>query len=162
MKIRTFGHCAMVLTATACASHPAPPATAAPTPHAGSAPSQAATSPATSPASMGIQASSGDSMAGQPVYFDFQVEKPVAARPTNQPPEFPPEARGVSKAVVIVSFVVDTTGAPEMRTFQLVTSDGDLFAIAVRRAVAKDRFYPAEIAGRKVRQRVQMPFYFSH
>jgi TonB family protein len=62
---------------------------------------------------------------------------------------------------VVVQFVVDTTGRPDMRTLKVLQSSDDLFSESVRRALLRYRFFPAEIAGRKVRQLVKMPFIFS-
>jgi outer membrane biosynthesis protein TonB len=42
-----------------------------------------------------------------------------------------------------------------------VRSDSPLFDEAVRSALGRMRFAPAEIAGRKVRQLVEMPFVFA-
>jgi outer membrane biosynthesis protein TonB len=42
-----------------------------------------------------------------------------------------------------------------------VQSDNDLFADAVRAALGRLRFTPAEVGGKKVSQLVQMPFVFT-
>jgi TonB family protein len=94
--------------------------------------------------------------------YVFQVEKPAVPSPLNQPPQFPPALRGVkTHGEVIVKFVVDTSGVPDMKTVEIRKSDDPQFTDAVRRVLPKYHFYPAEIAGRKVRQLVQMPFYFT-
>ena len=61
---------------------------------------------------------------------------------------------------VVVRFVVDTAGRAEMDRFSVVESTHPLFADAVRNALASYRFSPGEVAGRKVRTLVQMPFAF--
>lgn len=94
--------------------------------------------------------------------FDFQVEKPAAASPNNQPPTYPNQLRAANvEGQVIAKFVVDTSGRADMRTFEIIKSDHDLFTNAVRNSLPNFRFFPAELGGRKVKQLVQMPFVFS-
>ncbi len=94
--------------------------------------------------------------------FDFQVEKPAAASPNNQPPTYPNQLRAANiEGQVIAKFVVDTNGRADMRTFEILKSDHDLFTNAVRSSLPNFRFFPAELGGRKVKQLVQMPFVFS-
>jgi protein TonB len=94
--------------------------------------------------------------------FDFQVEKPAAANPSNQPPVYPNNLRAANiEGQVIAKFVVDTTGRADMKTFEVIKSDHELFTAAVRNALPNMRFFPAEVGGRKVKQLVQMPFQFS-
>jgi TonB family protein len=96
------------------------------------------------------------------VFFDFQVDKPVSARPDNAPPVYPNKLRAANvEGTVIAKFVVDTNGAADMRTFEIVKSDHDAFSAAVRAGTANLRFYPARVGGRNVKQLVQMPFSFS-
>ena len=94
-------------------------------------------------------------------YFEFQVEKQATPLPGNAQPAYPEmlKAAGV-QGEVLAQFVVDTTGRPEMSTFKVLKSSHDLFTISVKNALVSMRFHPAEIAGRKVRQIVQMPFVF--
>jgi len=94
--------------------------------------------------------------------FDFQVEKPASASPNNQAPTYPNQLRAANiEGQVIAKFVVDTSGRADMRTFEILKSDHDLFTNAVRSSLPQMRFFPAEVAGRKVKQLVQMPFVFS-
>jgi periplasmic protein TonB len=94
--------------------------------------------------------------------FDFQVEKPAAANPSNQPPTYPNQLRAANiEGQVVAKFVVDTTGRADMKTFEIIKSDHDAFTAAVRNALPNMRFFPAEVGGRKVKQLVQMPFMFS-
>jgi len=97
----------------------------------------------------------------QPAYFEFQVTKTV--RPlSGRPPEYPRDMLAArAEGRVLVQFVVDTTGAPEMRTFKVLEASNVGFVEAVRTAVAAMRFTPAMIADRRVRQVVQQPFNFS-
>jgi TonB family protein len=61
---------------------------------------------------------------------------------------------------VLVEFVVDTTGLVVLESVSGISSTHTLFTDAVRRALRDARFYPATIAGRKVRQLVQLPVKF--
>ena len=94
-------------------------------------------------------------------YFEFQVEKQVAAMPNNPPPRYPDMLRSANvEGEVRAQFVVDTTGRAEMNTFKVLKSSHDLFTNSVKSALANMHFYPAEVGGRKVKQLVQMPFVF--
>jgi protein TonB len=94
-------------------------------------------------------------------YFEFQVEKQVAALPDNPRPRYPDMLRSANvEGEVLAQFVVDTTGRAEMNTFKVLKSSHDLFTNSVKAALANMRFYPAEVGGRKVKQLVQMPFVF--
>lgn len=95
-------------------------------------------------------------------YFDFQVEKPVAQLPGSGIPSYPDILRSSSvEGQVLAQFTVDTLGRVEIPSFQVISSSHDLFTAAVRNALPRMRFLPAEIAGKKVKQRVQQPFQFS-
>ena len=94
--------------------------------------------------------------------FDFQVEKPAAANPSNIAPNYPNQLRAANiEGQVVAKFVVDTNGRADMRTFEIIKSDHDLFTNSVRNSLPNFRFFPAELGGRKVKQLVQMPFVFS-
>jgi len=91
-----------------------------------------------------------------------QVEKQVSLISGSASPRYPEALRmaGV-EGKVAAQFVVDVEGRVETGTVRLVRSDNALFDEAVRVALARMRFTPAEIAGRKVRQLVEMPFVFA-
>jgi outer membrane biosynthesis protein TonB len=95
-------------------------------------------------------------------YFDFQVEKPVLARPDNPRPEYPHDfqvrARG---GEVEIQFVVDTNGRADMKTFQALNTTDQSVTESVRDVLPTMRFYPAESDGRKVRQLVRQTFRFA-
>jgi TonB family protein len=99
----------------------------------------------------------------EPVYFEFQVAKPVAPRPGNRFPRYPADLRARSiQGEVLVQFVVDTAGKPVPGTFRVLRSTDPGFAQEVERVVWLMRFFPAELKdGRRVRQLVQMPFQFA-
>lgn len=95
-------------------------------------------------------------------YFEFQVEKPVSPKPGNPHPRLPSDARArASGGIVTAQFVVDTTGKVDMSTFQIVSASNDAFTPAVREVLPTMRYYPAEIAGKKVPQLVEQPFRFA-
>jgi protein TonB len=95
-------------------------------------------------------------------YFEFQVEKQVAAAPGNAPPRYPDMLRSANvEGEVLVQFVVDTTGRVERGSIKILKSSHELFTGSVQSALNSMRFYPAEIGGRKVKQLVQQPFNFT-
>jgi len=94
-------------------------------------------------------------------YFEFEVTKQVWPLP-NQPRPRYPEAmrRELIEGEVVVQFVVDTLGQPEMATFKVLRSPHPELTRAVWTALPAMRFTPAEFDHRKVRQLVQEPFVF--
>jgi protein TonB len=91
-----------------------------------------------------------------------EVEKQVTVIPGAAPPRYPEMLRssGVEGQVTAL-FVVDERGLPEEESIRFTRSDNRLFEDAVRSALRRMRFTPAEVRGRKVRQLVQMPFVFA-
>lgn len=95
-------------------------------------------------------------------YFDFQVEKPVAAMPGGAGPRYPDILKsGGVEGEVLAQFEVDTTGRVVINSFRVLRSSHALFEQAVRSSLPNMRFLPAEIGGRKVKQLVQQPFVFN-
>lgn len=110
----------------------------------------------------GVVGGKGPVPQGDQPYFDFQVEKPVVMAPGAAGPAYPDMLRSAGiEGSVLAQFVVDTTGRAEMNTFKVLKSDNDLFSTAVKNALQRMRFLPAEVGGRKVKQLVQQPFQFS-
>ena len=108
---------------------------------------------------------SGDSSASgtqtnQP-FLVTQVEKAAAAAPGSAQPVYPPmlEESGIMGRVV-AQFVVDTLGHVEPGSLHLLQTDNDLFDVAVKAALPRMRFYPAEVNGHRVRQLVEQAFVF--
>jgi protein TonB len=98
---------------------------------------------------------------GTPLRAD-QVEKQVAVVPGAAPPRYPEVLRSAGiEGQLTAIFVVDELGRAEEGSVRFARSDNHLFEEAVRAALRKMRFIPAEIGGRKVRQLVQMPFVFT-
>lgn len=108
--------------------------------------------------SSGGEATAG--LVGAPFTPD-QVERQAALAPGNAPPKYPDILRssGVEGQVTAV-FVVDEKGRAEQASIRFVHADNQLFQDAVRAALGRMRFVPAEVGGRRVRQLVQMPFVF--
>jgi protein TonB len=91
-----------------------------------------------------------------------QVEKQVSLAPGSVPPKYPDVLRNSGiEGQVIAQFVVDERGRAEDDSVRFVASGNSLFEEAVRVALRRMRFVPAEVGGRKVRQLVQMPFVFT-
>jgi periplasmic protein TonB len=90
------------------------------------------------------------------------VEKAVVALPGNATPRYPSmlQSAGVD-GNVRAQFVVDTLGRVEQGSFRALDSTHDLFTASVREALARARFTPAEVGGRKVRQLVEQTFTFT-
>ena len=109
----------------------------------------------------GVEGGTGPVISDQP-YFDFQVEKAAAAIPGSGSPAYPEmlKSSGV-EGEALVQFIVDTTGRAELGSFKVLRASHDAFGQAVRSALPRMRFLPAEIGGRKVRMLVQQPFAFA-
>ena len=109
----------------------------------------------------GVEGGTGPVISDQP-YFDFQVEKAAAAIPGSGAPAYPEmlKSSGV-EGEALVQFVVDTTGRAEVGSFKVLRASHDAFGQAVKAALPRMRFLPAEIGGKKVRMLVQQPFAFA-
>ena len=102
-----------------------------------------------------------DTHAAERAYFEFQVTRQVQPSRNNPPPRYPDALRRASiQGEVLVQFIVDTTGKPEMNTFKVLRSTHVEFLMAVRNVLPGYEFEPAMILNRKVPQVVQMPFHF--
>jgi protein TonB len=78
------------------------------------------------------------------------------------PPRYPEALRAAGiDGSVLVKFVVDTTGRVDMTSIEIVSSTHELFTAAVRETLARLRFYPTEVNGKRVRTSAQMPFLFT-
>ena len=95
------------------------------------------------------------------VYAELEVEKQVRVRSSSALPRYPAALRNLNiEGSVLAQFVVDTTGRAQMSTFKVLRASHGDFILAVREAVSRMSFYPAEIGQHKVRQMVQQPFDF--
>jgi TonB family protein len=95
-------------------------------------------------------------------YFEFQVDKPVLARPGNPHATYPDVMRSRNRiGDVVVQFVVDTTGHVDMNSVEVIRSSDLAFTNSVKSVLPEMRFFPAETAGHRVRQMVQQDFRFA-
>jgi periplasmic protein TonB len=76
-------------------------------------------------------------------------------------PRYPAALRAAGiQGRVLAEFVVDTLGHAELSSLRFPELANPLFGDAVRDALAQYRFTPGEMAGRRVRTRVAVPFEF--
>jgi protein TonB len=95
-------------------------------------------------------------------YDRMHVDKPAVQLTGVGTPAYPDLMRSAGvEGEVLVSFVIDTAGRAEVNTLQVLKSTHRQFTDAVRDALPSMRFLPAEVAGAKVRQIVQLPFQFT-
>jgi protein TonB len=95
-------------------------------------------------------------------YAEREVEKPVMQAPNSAAPVYPDILRQAGvEGEALVSFVVDTTGRVEIGSFRVIRTTHELFIAAVRNALPRMRFIPAEVGSNKVRQLVQQPYSFA-
>jgi TonB family protein len=88
----------------------------------------------------------------------FQAPQLIGALPrTTYPPSL--QDHGV-RGEVIVEFVVDTLGRPDLSTLKVMRSAHELFTNSVTEVLPKMRFVPAQSRGVKVPAPVQIPFRF--
>lgn len=93
-------------------------------------------------------------------YSDFQVERQVSAiSGTNIPYPEGMRSSGV-EGKVEAEFVVDENGRVQVSTFKVLDATNDMFAQAVRSALSRMRFRPAQIGKTNVSQVVQQAFVF--
>jgi protein TonB len=93
-------------------------------------------------------------------YLSMQVETQAKLK-SSRPPMYPSKLKASRvEGEVLVQFIVDERGRPQMDSFKVLRSSDAEFTESVKRAVATTSFFPAEIGGRKVKQLVQMPFKF--
>jgi TonB family protein len=110
---------------------------------------------------VGLATSSGTAGGPRGWYDEVAVEKralPVAA---NAKPRYPSRmlSRGIESNFEVY-FVVDTSGTVDKETVELPPSVQQEFTNAVEEVLYNWRFVPAELGGRRVRQRVLQPFTF--
>jgi protein TonB len=91
-----------------------------------------------------------------------QVERQVSLEAGSQPPRYPESLRSAGiEGTLTARFVVNVNGRVDPDSVVFVRSGNSLFEAAVRSSLARMRFVPAEVGGRKVRQLVEMPFVFT-
>lgn len=103
----------------------------------------------------------GSGTVGAGVMTPDMVERVVALR-TSASPDYPPALRKLGiEGTVRVRFVVDTLGRVEPASVDVRASPHEALSESVRAVLPRLRFAPAQVAGRPVRQLVEMPFVFS-
>lgn len=94
-------------------------------------------------------------------YTEEVVEKTAWPREDNPRPNYPETLKraGVEGSFV-VEFVVDSTGRVDPKTFSFPKAAHPAFLRAVRDCLLRSRYFPAELAGIRVRQLVSQQFTF--
>jgi hypothetical protein len=93
--------------------------------------------------------------------FARDVSTPTAPLPGSPVPVYPERmlAEG-TRALVSTMFVVNEKGLPEMTTFRVLSAGNDDFVLAIRDALYRTRFIPADKDGTPVSQVVQYTYDF--
>ena len=94
-------------------------------------------------------------------YSENDVERTAWPKRGNPHPSYPASLlrEGVEGSFP-VQFVVDSTGRVDAKTMAFPQSAHPMFVRAVKQALLRSRFLPAELAGSRVRQLVQQQFTF--
>ena len=110
----------------------------------------------------GLEGATGVAPVLNGVFLISQVDKPVTVLPGAQGPAYPETLRAAGiDGQVMTQFVVDSTGRVEISSFAVVESQHPLFTAAVRSALTRMRFLPAEARGARVAQLVQQTCQFT-
>jgi len=120
------------------------------------------TGPGVRPVSATAAKLEAQKMAPGNVYFESQVERPVAAAAGSSGPKYPADLKAQAvEGRVLAMFVVNEDGLAEVSTLKVLAADNPAFAQSVKDALPTMRFTAAEVGGRKVKQLVQQPFMFA-
>lgn len=110
--------------------------------------------------SNGSTAGTGAGVDPNTAYREFQVERPVTSISGTDIP-YPEGMRSSGvEGKVEAEFVVDENGRVQVGTFKVLDATNDLFVAAVRNALSRMRFRPAQIGKVSVSQVVQQAFVF--
>jgi TonB family protein len=94
-------------------------------------------------------------------YTEDVVEKTVWPMSGNPHPRYPDDLqRAGVEGSFVVQFVVDSTGRVDAKTLAFPQNTQPGFLRAIKDALLRSRFLPAELAGIRVRQLVQQQFSF--
>jgi protein TonB len=98
---------------------------------------------------------------GSRVYIEPELEHPVARDPSSDGPQYPDLLRkkGV-EGLVVVRFIVDTSGRADSTTLHVVLATHPAFEEAVRTALPHMRFIPAQLGEKHVPELVMQEFHF--
>jgi TonB family protein len=95
------------------------------------------------------------------VFSVLEVDEGVERYEGSAAPAYPSDLLAVgTEGVVQAIYVVDSTGAVDTTTVEVIVSDDPRFTESVLTALAHMRFRPAKRAGKSVRQQVQQQFRF--
>ena len=96
-----------------------------------------------------------------PFYTETQVDKPALPKPGNAAPKYPGNLLSTNfEGEVLLEVVVDETGRPDLASVRILKSSHADFTEAVRTALVRLRFFPAELESCAVKQLVHIPFGF--
>jgi protein TonB len=94
-------------------------------------------------------------------YSQDVVERVAWPHRDNPRPRYPTDLqRAGIEGTLLVQFVVDSTGRVDEKTLTFPTGAQPGFLHAIHDALVRSRFFPAELAGMRVRQLVQQQFTF--
>lgn len=100
-------------------------------------------------------------VAARTVYTADQVDHPAILAPGTAEPAYPDSLwRAGVAGRVVAEFIVGASGVIESGSFGIASTTHPYFSAAVRAALEGAIFRPARLAGRVVRQFVQVPFVF--
>lgn len=103
-----------------------------------------------------------DSASASNVHFWVERQAAVDTWQNNVRPIYPAALRTARvEGEVRAQFIVDTSGYMLPGSFKVLSSTNDLFSSAVREAMPRMKFIPAEVGGQKTQQLVELPFTFT-
>lgn len=98
---------------------------------------------------------------GDSIMTELQVDSAVVRYEDSAAPPYPETMlRRRIEGVVLVQYVVDSTGRADTTTFRVLAATHPDFVRAVKTTLPKMRFRPAVMNGKRVAQLVQQPFAF--
>lgn len=98
---------------------------------------------------------------GSRVYIEPELQHPVSRDPASDGPKYPELLRkkGV-EGLVVIRFIVDTSGHADSTTLHVVLATHPAFEEAVRDALPRMRFIPAQLGDKHVPELVMQEFRF--
>jgi TonB family protein len=98
---------------------------------------------------------------GDSIMTELQVDSAVVRYEDSAAPPYPETMlRRRIEGLVLVQYVVDSTGRADTSTFRVLSATHPDFVKAVKTTLPKMRFRPAMMNGKRVAQLVQQPFAF--
>ena len=96
------------------------------------------------------------------IYTPATVDRIVAPLPGNASPPYPTRLSNAGvEGEVLARFVVDSTGSVEASSIEIMQASHALFGDAVKQWLPRNRYSPALVGGRPVRQLVQQRIGFT-